>query len=151
MEHNFERLKDAILPLSSAADFESARQEWRLIGVAMHDEFTRCPCGQPIKERCMVKNDKTGKTAVVGNVCVGRFMGIETGALFAGLKRIQDNNEANANMDVINHALQLGYIYEKEHAFLLQTMRKRKLSDKQLGWKRKINLRILNQTVVAPT
>jgi len=148
MEHNFERLKSHILPLSEANDFHVARTEWRLVGVEMHEDFDNCPCGKPIKELCYIENQLNHKKTYVGNVCVNRFIGIDTGNLFSGLKRIAQDDTANANEDLIIHAYQLGYIYEKEYLFLIQTKNKRKLSDKQIAWKKKINQRITNQTIV---
>ena len=148
MEHNFERLKDHILPLSVASEFYAAKNEWKLVGVEVHEEFDNCPCGQPIKELCNIENQLNGNKTHVGNVCVNRFIGIETGSLFAGLKRISENDTANANEDLIMHAYKFGYIYESEYTFLMQTKRKRKLSDKQLAWKQKINRRITQQTIV---
>ena len=148
MEHNLERLKAHIVPLSNATAFETARKEWVLIGVEISEEFDNCPCGQEIKEHCYIQNRLNGNTTYVGNVCINRFIGIETGTLFTGLKRIANDETANANEDLIQHAYRFGYIYENEYSFLMQTMRKRKLSDKQLEWKKKINRRIVNQTVV---
>jgi len=148
MEHNFEILKAHILPLSSASDFYAAKNEWKLVGVEIHEEFDSCPCGQLIKELCYIQNQINGNKTYVGNICINRFIGIDTGNLFEGLKRIAKNNQANANEDLIIHAYKLGYIYESEYQFLMQTKRKRKLSDKQLAWKEKINNRIINQTIV---
>jgi hypothetical protein len=148
MDHNFEKLKAHILPLSNASEFDDAKNEWRLVGIEVHDEFDNCPCGQEIKELCFIENQLNGNKTYVGNVCVNRFIGIDTGNLFAGLKRIIDDDTANANEDLIINAYKLGYIFEKEYNFLMQTRLKRKLSDKQLEWKRKINRRITNQTVV---
>jgi hypothetical protein len=84
----------------------------------------------------------------VGNVCVNQFIGIDTGTLFDGLKRIRDNPKANPNAAVINYAEERGFLYDKEPTFLRSTIRKRKLSLAQAAWKEKINRRILNQTVV---
>ena len=149
MEHNFERLKAHILPLSEANTFNLAKTEWKLVGVEMHEDFDHCPCGQQIKELCHLENQKNGNKTYVGNVCVNRFIGIDTGNLFAGLKRIALDDKANANEDLIIHAYNMGYIYsEKEFNFLMQTKNKRKLSPAQLSWKQKINRRIVNQTVV---
>lgn len=148
MEHNFERLKAHILPLSNSQDFYAAKNEWKLVGVEIQEDWDNCPCGQAIKELCYIENQFNGNKTYVGNVCVNQFIGIQTGNLFAGLKRIAKDNSANANEDLILHAYQLGYIYEKEYQFLMQTRRKRKLSEKQLAWKQKINWRIVNQTVV---
>ena len=148
MEHNFERLKAHILLLSNSQDFYAAKNEWKLVGVEIQEDWDNCPCGQAIKELCYIENQFNGNKTYVGNVCVNQFIGIQTGNLFAGLKRIAKDNSANANEDLILHAYQLGYIYEKEYQFLMQTRRKRKLSEKQLAWKQKINWRIVNQTVV---
>jgi hypothetical protein len=148
VEHNFEQLKAHILPLSVANIFEIARSEWVLVGVQISDEFDHCPCGQEIKEHCHIRNRLNNNATYVGNICINRFIGIETGNLFDGLKRIAQDDTANANADLILHAYKLGYIFENEYKFLMQTKLKRKLSDKQIAWKKKINQRIINQTVV---
>ena len=146
---NFEHLKAHILPLSVASNFEAARQEWDLVAVEISDEWDNCPCGQDIKEHCYIRNRHNGNTTYVGNVCINRFIQISTGNLFDGLKRIAQDDTANANSDLIEHAYRMGYLYsEKEYQFLLQTARKRILSQAQLDWKRKINRRILAQTIV---
>lgn len=148
MEHNFEQLKQHILPLSNSQVFQTAKNEWRLVGVEINEDWDNCPCGQAIKELCYIENQLNGNKTYVGNVCVNRFIGIETGNLFSGLKRIAKDDKANANEDLIIYAYKLGYIFEKEYSFLMQTKNKRKLSEKQIAWKQKINRRITNQTVV---
>jgi hypothetical protein len=147
-EHNFERLKVHILSLSKSQNFDAARGEWNLVGIEFSEEFGNCPCGQEIKEHCFILNRLNGNKTHVGNVCINRFIGIETGNLFDGLRRVAEDDTANANLDLIEHAHRFGYIFEKEYQFLLDTRLKRKLSIKQREWKRKINRRILNQTVV---
>lgn len=148
MEHNFERLKAHILPLSRAKTFDLARTEWRLVAVEISDEFDNCPCGQEIKEHCYLANTVTGHQTYVGNVCINRFIGIDTGNLFEGLKRIAEDETANANADVIEYANERGFLFDKEYDFLMRTRLKRALSVKQTEWKRKINRRILNGIVV---
>lgn len=150
MTHNFERLKEHILPLSVSDSFGVARTEWDLVAVEVTDEFDNCPCGQNIKEHCYIQNRLTQHTTYVGNVCVNRFMNMSTGNLFDGLKRIAKDISANANNDVIEYAYRNGYLYgQNEYNFLKQTKRSRKLSGKQLEWKKKINRRILGHTVVS--
>lgn len=147
--HNFENLVKYLVPKSIADNFDDARREWFLDGMEINEGTIKCPCGQIIKELCFIKNKHTQERVFVGNVCVKNFIGLDTGTAFAGLKRIKADPTANANIDLIEHAYDYGYIFDKEYAFLLQTCRKRKLSDKQLAWKEKINKRILNQTVVS--
>jgi hypothetical protein len=148
VDHNRERLANHILPLSVATDFDTARTEWALIGVEVSEEFDSCSCGQDIKEHCYIRNQINGTKTYVGNVCINRFIGIETGNLFAGLRRIAEDDTANANEDLIYHAFKLGYIFDQEYKFLMDTRRKRNLSPKQVAWKQKINRRIINQAVV---
>lgn len=149
MSHNFEALKAHILPLSFSTDFNVARSEWYLETVEISEEWDNCPCGKEIKEHCYIRNKVTGHATHVGNVCINRFMEIETGSLFSGLKRIAKDISANANDDVIEYALRNGFLFgENEYTFLKQTKKKRNLSAKQLEWKQKINRRILTQTVV---
>lgn len=145
---NFERLKAHILPLSRAREFGVARSEWVLEAVEVSEEFDQCPCGQEIKEHCYLRNTETGHRTYVGNVCVNQFIGIDTGTLFDGLKRIRDDAKANANLAVITYAEERGFLYDKEPAFLVSTIRKRILSAAQAAWKEKINRRILARTVV---
>ena len=147
--HNFERLKAHIVPLSISLAFEAARQEWDLISVEISDEFDNCPCGQEIKEHCYIRNRINGNTTYVGNVCINRFLQIDTGNLFDSLKRIAANIEASPNSDLIDHAYRMGFLFgDNEYHFLRQTMRKRKLSQAQLDWRVKINRRIINRTIV---
>ncbi|AUB79822.1 hypothetical protein [Candidatus Thiodictyon syntrophicum] len=148
MEHNLERLKAHILPLSNANEWNDAKNEWRLIRIQVQEDWDNCPCGKEIKELCYIKNQLNGKTTYVGNVCVKRFLGIDTGNLFSGLRRIIDDETANANEDLIFHAYQSGYIFKEEYNFLMETRLKRNLSVSQLSWKKKINRRIVNQIVV---
>src|SRR3546814_2546999 len=85
----------------------------------------------------------------VGNVCINRFIQIDTGNLFEGLKRIAKDVSANANNDLIEHAFRMGYLFgEKEYRFLKQTALKRNLTPAQLAWKQKINSRIISKTIV---
>lgn len=147
--HSFEQLKAHILPLSQSQIFDVARREWDLVGVEISDEFDNCPCGQEIKEHCYIRNRLNGNSTYVGNVCINRFIQIDTGNLFDGLKRIAKDVSANANNDLVEHAYRMGYLFgEKEYLFLKQTMRKRILSPAQLAWKQKINRRILSKTIV---
>lgn len=148
MTANFESLIAHIMPMSVASTFGAACREWQLFKIEYNDDFDNCPCGQDIKELCYIRNSLTGHETYVGNVCINRFMGISTGNLFEGLRRIAKDHKANANEDLIIHSFKFGYIHESEYKFLMDTRRKRNLSPKQLAWKEKINRRILHQTVV---
>lgn len=147
--HNKQRLAAHIVHLSIAKSFDLARQEWDLVAVEISEEWDSCPCGQDIKEHCYIRNRLNGNSTYVGNVCINRFIEIDTGNLFDGLRRIAADDTANANHDLIEHAYRMGYLYgEKEYNFLKRTALQRNFSAAQIAWKRKINRRILLQTVV---
>jgi len=146
--HNYERLKEHILSLSVSDNFDLARTEWNLHSIEISDEMDKCPCGQEIKEHCYIENKKNGNKTYVGNVCINRFLEISTGTLFDGLKRIRNDISANPNQALIEYANDKGYLFDKEYEFLISTMKKRNLTDKQKSWKEKINHRILNEVVV---
>jgi hypothetical protein len=148
MSSNFEELKRHIISKSISSDFYAAKSEWSLVSMKIEEDFSNCPCGQPIKEVCLIENHLNGNLTEVGNVCVNQFIEIETGNIFSGLKRIVDNIEANPNQDLIFHAFEKGYTYKNEYTFLSDIKNKRKLSLGQIAWKRKINYRIINQKKV---
>lgn len=146
--HNLLQLMASILPLSESKDFKIAKSEWVLDFVEVHDKWDQCPCGQAIKELCHIRNTINGNRIYVGNTCVDQFLGIKTGNLFEGLKRIKDDPTGNPNKAVIEYARNQGFLYGNELDFLTRTARKHSLSEAQLSWKKKINYRILNKTVV---
>lgn len=146
---NFENLKEHILPLSQADDFGQAKQEWDLDSILITEDFGHCPCGHPIKEHCYLKNKKNGNETWVGNVCVKKFLDINAGNLFNGLKRIQKNNLAKPNIELSEYAWKHGHLYgENEYLFLKNIRRKKILSKKQEPWLQKINRRIVKNIVV---
>lgn len=129
--------------------FDAACREWDLVGIEVSEDFDNCPCGQQIKEHCFIENRITKHRTFVGNVCVNRFMGMNTGTLFDGLKRVRADAAARPNEALIEHSFKRGYIYsEKERDFLMGIRRKRLLSVAQQDWLLKINRRILNGIVV---
>jgi len=145
MKHNFERLQKHILSLSESSDFHEAKNEWELIGFEINAGGDNCPCGQSIKEVCHLQNRLNNHRTYVDNICVFNFFTIYTGNLFAGLKRIAQDDSANAGEYLKYYACELGYISEKESCFLSKIKNNRNLSDKQLARKQKINRHIVRQ------
>lgn len=148
--HNFQNLKNHILPLSEEKiNFELAKKEWQLDHVMITEEFGKCPCSHPIKEHCYMKNKINGICTYVGNVCVRRFMDIDTGNLFSGLVQIKKKDTAKPNLAVIEYVHRKGNLYnDGEYNFLMGIRKKRKLSTKQEEWLKKINRRIILGIVV---
>lgn len=144
--YNFERLRDAILTMSKADDWLTAKLEWELVNIsqAEPDEPETCLCGQhPILELCEIKNRLTLRMAIVGNQCVKRFLGLESEALFRGIRRIRKDSDKSMGSELAVWLHERGLITQWEYDFLGSTSRKRILTDKQLRHRQHINQKAL--------
>ena len=142
-EHNKEAMIEHIVPLSNSEDFNLARTEWKLYKIELHDHWYKCPCNHPIKELCHIRNRLNGNETYVGNICINKFMDINTNNIINGIKRISQDIYANVNKDLIEYLRDNKHLSPNEYRFLLQTKRKRKLSAKQYAWKGIINKKLL--------
>lgn len=143
--HNFRQLRDAILALSSASEWEVARKEWSLVDVTEADEPETCLCGHtPIIEICTIANRVIGRRAEVGNRCVKRFLGVRSDLIFTAIKRIHKDITKSLNADAIAFFNERGLFNSWQYGFLQDTMTKRQLSAAQLAKRRTINEKILN-------
>jgi hypothetical protein len=142
--YNFQRLREEILTLSKATNWEVARKEWNLIGVYEADEPKTCLCGHnPIREICEISNRLTGFEAEVGNRCVRRFIGLRSDLIFSAIKRIQADISKSLNAEAIVFFMKRGILTGWEYQFLQNTKNKRNLSDSQLSKRLDINKKIL--------
>ena len=141
------QLFDAIVARSVADNWEEAKREWDLVEIYREDEPLTCLCGHtPIIEICILRNRLNASSAIVGNVCVNRFLGIESEQIFAGLRRIQNEPAKGLNAPATLYAFEKGWISNWEKDFSLDTNKKRKLSDRQEEKRREINRRVLART-----
>lgn len=142
--YNFKQLKAAILKLSRATDWETARKEWILTDIYEAEAPEECLCGHyPIVEICQIKNRITGHYTDVGNVCVKRFLGFRSDLIFAGIKRVRGDLTKALNADCIVFFKERGVLNDWEYGFLQDTLNKRKPSEKQLATRVSINQKIL--------
>lgn len=142
--YNFKQLSKAILAMSKAQDWETARKEWALVDIIEAEEPETCLCGHyPIVEICEIHNRITGHTTEVGNVCVKRFMGFRSDLIFSGIKRVRKNPENSLNADCIAFFRERRLLSDWEYGFLQDTMRKRSLTPKQMETRVRINGKVL--------
>ena len=139
-------LKEKLLDLSEASIWSAAKLEWAIDDIYWEDDPDTCLCGHfPIKELCFLRNARNGNRALVGNVCVKRFLGLKSGTLFEGIKRISEDSEKALNVAAINHAHSKGWINNWEYGFCTDTVRKRKLSLSQMDKRVQINNKVLSR------
>lgn len=141
------QLFDAIIARSAADNWEEAKREWDLVEIYREDEPLTCLCGHtPIIEICILRNQLNAGTAIVGNVCVNRFLGIESERIFEGLRRIHREPDKGLNAAATLYAFEKRWISKWEKDFSIDTNKKRKLSERQEAKRREINRRVLIQT-----
>ena len=138
------QLMEGIVELSESDNWNDALEEWLLDSIEISEEPDECLCGKyPIKELCFLRNHINGNLTLVGNVCVNRFMGIESQPIFHSIKKIQKNNKKSINEHVINYIYKKEWINNWEKNFYLNIKDKRKLTFKQRQKKQSINQKIL--------
>ena len=138
------KLTSNIIQLSQSDIWDIAKLEWVLKEIYEADEPETCLCGHfPIIEVCVLSNKLNQKTTTVGNCCVKKFIGLPSDKIFQAVKRIRKDNHKSLNIEAIEHAFGKGWINEWEYNFSVDTVRKRKLSDKQLQTRKKINEKML--------
>ena len=91
----------------------------------------------------MLKNEKTNKTAEVGNRCVKRFLNIRSDLVFAGIKRVKDDTQKSLNAEATEFFYEQNIINEWEYHFQLNTLNKRKLTYRQAEMRQKINAKVV--------
>lgn len=138
------QLIDGIVRLSTSKNWHQAKFEWFVETIEDSEDPDTCLCGQfPINELCWLRNKENNNSALVGNVCVHKFMGIDSQKLFDCLRRIQKDDGKALNADLIEYAKGKGWVNDWEHGFLLSTMKKRSLSTKQAAKRQQINRRLI--------
>ena len=142
--YNFEQLRQHILALSRAPDWDVARREWSLVDVWEADEPQTCPCEHfPIVEICRIHNRVTKQSADVGNVCVRRFLGFRSDLIFQAIKRVRNDSTKSLNADAIAFFRERRLLTPWEYGFLQNTMKKRNLSAAQMKARERINKKVL--------
>jgi hypothetical protein len=135
-----------IIERSEADNWDEAKPEWELAEVYDQREPDECLCGHfPINEICILRNRKNGRLAKVGNVCVKKFLGLPSDRILKGLRRIVVDDSKALNVAATEYAYERGWIDKWERGFCLDTARKRKLTQKQLHARRRINQKVLRK------
>ena len=138
------KLAQEIVALSAADNWNSAKPEWTLDHIFISEELGVCLCGHfPIREFCVIRNQKNGNEAIVGNVCVRRFLGLPTDKLFSAFHRIAGDPKRALNAEAVEYAYQKDWMNDWSHGFYMNTMRQRKLSPRQQTKRIEINRAVL--------
>ena len=139
------QLTKEIVARSNAKAWDAAKLEWALEEVYEAEEPDTCLCGHfPIIEICVLRNKVNRNTAIVGNCCVKKFIGLPSDKIFQAVKRVRKDTEKSLNAEAVQHAVDRGWITEWEKDFYFDIMRKRNLSPKQAAKKAQINEKFMH-------
>jgi hypothetical protein len=156
MTHNFKILREEILVRSVSKVWELAVGEWELIEITQRSPGICLCTHQPIVNHCILRNNLNERIAVVGNVCVKRFMGINADKLFRSLRRTAANTRipfclelwcmaqrnywiSGTAANFYDEAQQLPFdlLPSDNHRWVFELLNLRMLS--HVGWEREVN------------
>lgn len=102
--HNEAKLKQHVLALSTSKEWDTARKEWCLTNIRKLPKPGRCPCGHnPITYVCEITNTINGRTTNIGNVCIQKFMSLETD-IFSSAMSVIVSPQSNLSARAIEYA-----------------------------------------------
>lgn len=137
-------LRKQLLDLSDTQDWETARGQWKFYDCCWDDTKGKCLCGHVIKERCVLKNERTSRLVIVGNCCVKHFLGdlpntIATDACFASIKRVKKDIRKTLHRDIVRLAEQRCVITARAAQWYIKWLRTRKLFGDDAIHRKKLN------------
>jgi hypothetical protein len=140
------RLTDEIIALSNSKDWDNAKLEWNFEYAYQNPNFQSCLCGHyPIKNICVIKNLKNSSKTEIGNCCVKKFLGILEGDnFFNSIKKIKIDLSKRMHKDVLYYLYEKKVLNQFEYEFYMDTIRKIKLSEKQLAIRVRINQKFID-------
>ena len=105
----------------------------------------KCLCGHyPIKNICVLKNVKNNKQTEVGNCCVSKFLHIDIGTkILAATERVKVDINKSIGSSILEYLKEKKFLSKYECNFYSDTLKKRKLTEKQLEFRVKINRKVL--------
>ena len=140
------KLSVEIIALSKSKKWDTAKLEWEIAHVEKMKDAETCLCGHyPINEICDIRNQFNNNMARVGNCCVKKFMGISSDKIFATVKKLSSDMTKAANAETIQYAFDNKVVTEWDKNFYLDTIRKKNLTEKQMEFRYRINVKIMKK------
>ena len=125
------------------------RRCWEIEAPSLHVAFATQRWRRKLERRGRkrfpgyLRNRVNGNDAMVGNVCVKRFLGLRSDLIFDGIKRVQEDPDKALNQAAIDFFWHRNVISPWERDFLESTGARRVLSGRQLQFRRDINAKVL--------
>lgn len=142
------KLTEEILKLSNSDLWDNAKLEWNFEFAYYSDSPQNCLCGHyPINNICVIKNSENNNETEIGNCCVKKFLKIEDGdKIFSTIKRLKSDKTKSMSLEVLEYLRKKKVLTDFDYNFYSDTIRKRKLSEKQLAIRIRINQKLIDFT-----
>jgi len=139
-------LSQEIINRSVSKHWDTAKLEWNFEYLYVSEDFQTCLCGHyPIRNICVIRNLKNSQSTEVGNCCVNKFLGIESGnKILDSLKRLKIDLEKSMSVEVLDYLRDKKVITKWDYKFYGDTRRKRIMSEKQLEHRKRINQKLID-------
>lgn len=126
MNNKHWKLIQAVLKASISEDWDSALQEWSVIGHDYTYGDGECACGkQHISELNYVKNRFTGIELIIGSECINKFFDVNVKSIHSSLKRVLEDDTKSLSMDLICKAYEENIISRWQYAFYCDINKKK--------------------------
>ena len=140
----YKQFFNEILSHSTSKTWGEAKKEWIPKDSYDAEEFQTCICGHyPIKNIHIIQNQSNGASLEIGNQCVKKFFDPEIVSMIKSLQKIKKDITKSVSVDMLYFLINKKAINQWEFDFYENIRRKRKLSEKQLDKKLKLNERII--------
>jgi hypothetical protein len=155
MSSRQQKLQDEIIELSVSNDFAQAKNEWEFSSYseASSDEDNNCLCGQDIKRLFYLRNHKNDSMALVGCVCITKFVDENLGMYCDQIGKVVDKVKTDKyyrskDITVLQHCRNNNIINDWEFNFMKSIKSKRNLTMKQLNCVDKINKKMIEHLTI---
>ena len=139
-------MKETLLAHSESACWEKAKVEWDFENAFYTEERVPCICTDfPIQNVCVIYNIHNGNRGYVCSSCAKRVLGIDIAdKIFGSLAKLKKDLSKSMSRDVLEFLYSRLDLSMTEIGFYLSVMRKHKLSERQMNFKRIINKKLIN-------
>lgn len=139
-------LSTEIVNRSVSNQWDTAKLEWNFEYLYVSDELQTCLCGHyPIKNICVIRNRKNHSETEVGNCCVNKFLGIDSGnKILDSIKRLKNDLSKSMSAEVLEYLKDKSVISDWDYEFYTDTLRKRVMTSKQLEHRERINQKLID-------
>lgn len=138
--------KERLLAHSESACWEKAKEEWVFENVFYTEERVSCLCTDyPLQNVCVISNNLNKNTRYICSSCANEFLDIDIAdKVFASVAKLKGDLSKSVSRDVFEFMCLNINLSMPEIEFYLSAMRKHKLSERQMNYRKIINKKLID-------